>query len=46
MTDGEAIVQLVNLYALAVDAKQWQLFERIFTEDVHAGTLAFIVALR
>jgi SnoaL-like domain len=33
MTDGEAILQLLNLYAFAIDAKQWHLFDRIFTPD-------------
>jgi hypothetical protein len=36
MTDGESIIQLTNLYALAVDAKQLHLWDRIFTPDVQA----------
>jgi hypothetical protein len=33
MTDGEAIQQLVSLYTLAIDAKQWHVFERVFATD-------------
>jgi len=33
MTDGEAIQQLMSMYTLAIDAKQWHLFERVFTAD-------------
>ena len=36
MTDGESIVQLLNLYALAIDAKQLQIWDRVFTVDVTA----------
>ena len=36
VTDGEEISQLMSLYALAIDAKQWRIFERVFTEDVQA----------
>jgi hypothetical protein len=36
MTDGESIVQLMNLYALAVDAKQLDLWDRVFVPDVEA----------
>jgi SnoaL-like domain len=36
MTDGESIVQLMHLYAFAIDAKQMQLFDQIFTPDVEA----------
>lgn len=32
--DVVAITQLVNLYGLAVDSQQWQLFDSIFTADV------------
>ena len=30
------IIQLINLYGLAVDSQQWDLFDRVFTEDVEA----------
>jgi SnoaL-like domain len=36
LTDGESIVQLMNLYALAIDAKQLQIWDRVFTPDVRA----------
>ena len=36
MTEGESIVQLMHLYAFAIDAKQMQLFDQIFTPDVEA----------
>lgn len=32
-TDREAITDLINLYALAVDAQRWDLFDRVFTAD-------------
>lgn len=35
-SDILAITQLVNLYGLAVDSQQWQLFDSIFTADVDA----------
>jgi hypothetical protein len=31
-----AITQLINFYALAMDTQRWDLFDRIFTEDVEA----------
>lgn len=31
--DISAIVNLVNLYAVAVDTQEWRLLDRIFTED-------------
>ena len=34
--DKTAIIQILNLYALALDSHQWELFERIFTDDVRA----------
>jgi hypothetical protein len=34
--DVVAITQLVNLYGLAVDSQQWELFDTIFTADVDA----------
>jgi hypothetical protein len=34
MTDGEQINQMEILYALAIDAKQWQVLDRVFTPDV------------
>ncbi|MEM6109999.1 nuclear transport factor 2 family protein [Mycobacterium sp. 050272] len=38
MTDSDvtAITQLVNLYGLAVDSQRWELFDRIFADDVDA----------
>ncbi|GBG37679.1 hypothetical protein NJB14197_25090 [Mycobacterium montefiorense] len=38
MTDSDivAITQLVNLYGLAVDSQRWDLFDRIFAEEVDA----------
>ena len=29
------IVNVINLYALAVDSLRWDLFDQVFTEDVH-----------
>ncbi|MFB6775104.1 nuclear transport factor 2 family protein [Streptomyces sp. NPDC056337] len=34
--DKAAIVEVLNLYGLALDAHRWDLFDRIFTEDVVA----------
>lgn len=34
--DRNAIVDLLNLYALAVDSQQWDLFDLIFTPDIVA----------
>lgn len=36
MSDREAIIQLVNLYGLAMDTQRWDLFDRIFAEHVDA----------
>jgi SnoaL-like domain len=38
MTDSDvvAITHLVNLYGLAVDSQRWELFDRIFADDVDA----------
>lgn len=36
MADREDIVALINLYGLAMDTQRWDLFDRIFTEDVDA----------
>ena len=36
MSDREEIVQLVNLYGLAMDTRRWDLFDRIFTPDCDA----------
>ncbi|MCJ2181027.1 nuclear transport factor 2 family protein [Novosphingobium album (ex Hu et al. 2023)] len=33
--DYSQIVNLVNLYAVATDSHRYELFERIFTHDVH-----------
>lgn len=35
-TDREAIIQLINLYGFAMDSQRWDLFDRIFAEDVDA----------
>jgi hypothetical protein len=32
--DVIAIANVINLYALAVDTRQWDLFDRVFTSDV------------
>jgi len=34
--DAIDIMNVINLYALAVDTQQWDLFDRVFVEDVHA----------
>lgn len=34
--DVVAITGLVNLYGIAVDSQRWELFDRIFSADVHA----------
>ena len=34
--DEAAIIEILNLYGFALDAQQWNLFDRIFTEDVAA----------
>lgn len=37
--DGQevaAIVNVINLYPVAVDTQTWRLFDHVFTEDVHA----------
>lgn len=36
MSDREEIIQLINLYGLAVDTQRWQLFDLIFAENVGA----------
>jgi SnoaL-like domain len=36
MSDREDIVQLLNLYGLAMDTQRWDLFDRIFTRDCDA----------
>lgn len=36
MSDRNDIIQLINLYGLAMDTQRWDLFDRIFTEDVDA----------
>jgi hypothetical protein len=36
MSDREDIIQLINLYGLAMDTQRWDLFDRIFTEDCDA----------
>ncbi|MDL4818616.1 nuclear transport factor 2 family protein [Actinomadura opuntiae] len=34
--DKAAIIEAMNLYGFALDAHQWDLFDRVFTEDVTA----------
>lgn len=34
--DKAAVVEVLNLYGFALDARQWDLFDRVFTEDVTA----------
>ncbi|MFD4903407.1 nuclear transport factor 2 family protein [Streptomyces sp. NPDC058411] len=34
--DKAAIIEVLNLYGFALDAHQWDLFDRVFTEDVTA----------
>ena len=34
--DKAAIIEVLNLYGFALDAQQWDLFDRIFTDDVAA----------
>lgn len=36
MTEREDIVELINLYGLAMDTRQWDLFDRIFAADADA----------
>lgn len=39
MTDDDdkaAIIEVLNLYAFALDTRQWGLFDRVFSEDVWA----------
>jgi ketosteroid isomerase-like protein len=34
--DIAEIVNVINLYPIAVDSQQWHLFDRIFTDDIRA----------
>lgn len=34
--DKAAIIEILNLYGFALDAHQWDLFDRVFTDDVSA----------
>jgi len=36
MADREEIIEIINLYGLAMDTQRWDLFDRIFAEDVDA----------
>lgn len=36
MADREDIIELINLYGLAMDTQRWDLFDRIFTGDCDA----------
>lgn len=35
-SDTAEIIQVINLYGLALDAHAWDLMDRVFTQDVHA----------
>ncbi len=35
-TDKADIIEVLNLYGFALDARQWDLFDRVFTDDVEA----------
>jgi len=35
-TDKAEIIEALNMYAFALDARAWDLFDRVFTEDVEA----------
>ena len=34
--DKVEIIQVLNLYGLALDAHAWELMDQVFTQDVHA----------
>ena len=34
--DKAEIIEALNMYAFALDARQWDLFDRVFTDDVEA----------
>ncbi len=34
--DKAAVIEALNMYAFALDARQWDLFDRVFTKDVEA----------
>jgi hypothetical protein len=34
--DRNTIIQVINLYGLAIDARRWDLFDQVFTADVDA----------
>lgn len=36
MSDRDDIIDLINLYGLAMDTQRWDLFDRVFAEDVDA----------
>ena len=40
MADREDIIELLNLYGLAMDTRRWDLVDRIFTADVDADYCA------
>jgi hypothetical protein len=35
-SDHQSITNIINLYGMAVDSQRWELFDRIFTQDVEA----------
>lgn len=35
-SDKAEIIEIMNLYAFALDTRQWDLFDRVFTDDVTA----------
>src|SRR5260221_267988 len=34
--DVMAITKVINLYGLGMDTQRWDMFDRLFTDDVHA----------
>ena len=35
-SDLQSIIQIINLYGIAVDSQRWELFDRIFSKEVEA----------
>ncbi len=44
--DKSDIFEVLNLYAFALDARQWDLFDPVFTDDVSAGEIGFLKAIQ
>ena len=36
LDDKAAVIEVLNLYAFALDSHQWSLFDRVFTDDIRA----------